>query len=233
MRLIELAITAFCAILGFGALFVGNYIEGILLWILPVGYFLFVRIRKARREEADRRAKQQEESDKFWAKERELRTKVAAPLPETHEYVTDRWHAQKKKAADQEAYDRHRAAQMQQMNMMHQNASQVSAAQQQAAMQSRQGWTDPRASYGSDLADNIINLWALNSMMNQPSGVHASTISPSGPPITDAPTSSRVDAPTVSSYFNDSSSSSSSSSSYSSDTSSDSFGGSDTSSDSF
>lgn len=211
MKLIELLLTAACAVAGIGALMAGNCLEALLLWLLPVGFFLFVRIRKARKEEADRRAKQQEESDKFWAKERELRTKSDADL-----------------------YNRHRAAQMQQMNMMHQNASQVSAAQQQAAMQSRQGWTDPRASYGSDLADNIVNLWAINSMLNQPSGVHASTISPSGPPITDTPPS-RVDPIQFHSFVNSGPSepSSSSSSSYSSDTSSDSYGGSDTSSDSF
>ena len=128
-------------------------------------------------------------------------------------------------------YEQHRVAQLQQMNMMHQNASQASAAQQQAAMQSRVGWSDPRSQYGSDLADNIINLWAINSMLNQPTGVHASTISPSGPPVTDTPPS-RVDPIQFHSFVN-SGAESTSSSSYSSDTSSDSFGGSDTSSDSF
>jgi len=212
MNLIQLVLTGTCLAAGLGAVMVGNFLEALLLWLLPVGYFAFTRFRKIREQRNAERIKQQQESDAFWAKERELRkaehTKSSA-----------------------EIYERHRAAQMQQMNMMHQNASQASAAQQQAAMQSRVGWTDPRASYGSDLADNIINLWAINSMLNQPTGVHASTISASGPAITDAPTSSRVDAPApASSYFNDSSSSSSS---YSSDTSSDSFGGSDTSSDSF
>lgn len=208
MKLIELLLTAVCAVAGIGALMAGNCLEALLLWLLPVGFFLFVRIRKARKEEADRRAKQQEESDKFWAKERELRTKSDADL-----------------------YNRHRAAQLQQMNMMHQNASQVSAAQQQAAMQSRQGWADPRASYGSDLADNIVNLWAINSMLNQPSGVHASTVSQGGPAVTDTPRQAAVEKYLSSVQVEDSSSSSSSS--YSSDTSSDSYGGSDTSSDSF
>jgi hypothetical protein len=213
MTLIQLVLTGTCLAAGLGAVMVGNFLEALLLWMMPVGYFAFIRIRAAREQRNAEMKKQQEESDRFWAKERELRraehTKSSA-----------------------EIYERHRAAQMQQMNMMHQNASQASAAQQQAAMHARQGWTDPRASYGSDLADNIINLWAINSMMNQSSGVHASTISPSGPAVTDTPPS-RVDPIQFHSFVNSGSESSSSSSSYSSDTSSDSFGGSDTSSDSF
>jgi ribosomal protein L29 len=205
MKLIELLLTAACAVAGIGALMAGNCLEALLLWLLPIGFFLFVRIRKARKEEADRRAKQQEESDKFWAKERELRTKSDADL-----------------------YNRHRAAQMQQMNMMHQNASQVSAAQQQAAMQSRQGWTDPRASYGSDLADNIVNLWAINSMVQSGTGVTRTHYdeNTNSVKVQHVPTEQVYRSP-------DPEPSSSSSSSYSSDTSSDSYGGSDTSSDSF
>jgi len=187
---------------------------------LPLGYFAVTKARAMRAQRKAEQAKRQEEADKFWAKERELR------MQSKEQTAHDRYAERQK-----QAYDRHRAAQLQQMNMMHQNASQAAAAQQQAAMQSRVGWTDPRASYGSDLADNIINLWAINSMMNQPTGVHASTISPSGPPVTDTPPS-RVDPIQFHSFVN-SGAESTSSSSYSSDTSSDSFGGSDTSSDSF
>lgn len=219
MRLIELTITAFCVILGFGALFVGNFVEGTILWLLPLGYFAVTKARAMRK-------KRKEELEEFWKKE---------------QYTFDRWHAQKAVPKEQtahdryaerqkQAYDRHRAMQRQQMDMMHQNSIQ-NAAQQQAAM-NRQGWTDPRASYGNDLADNIINLWAINSMLNQPSAVHAATVSPSGPPVTDTPPS-RVDPIQFHSFVNSGSESTSSSSSYSSDTSSDSFGGSDTSSDSF
>ena len=228
MKLIELLLTALCAAAGIGALSVGNYLEATVICMLPIGYFAVTKARAMRK-------KRREELEEFWKKE---------------QYTFDRWHAQKAVPKEQtahdryaerqkQAYDRHRAMQRQQMDMMHQNSTQAAAnalAQQQAAQQSaRFGWSDPRAQYGNDLADNIINLWAINSMMNQPSAVHAATASPSGPPVTDTPPS-RVDPIQFHSFVNsgsESTSSSSSSSSYSSDTSSDSFGGSDTSSDSF
>ncbi len=229
MRLIELTITAFCVILGFGALFVGNFVEGTILWLLPLGYFAVTKARAMRAQRKAEQAKRQEEADRFWAKERELRKKPQ------EEYTFDRWNAvtsrEQQEMEQRRLFEQHRASQLQQMNMMHQNSTQAAAAQQQAAM-NRQGWTDPRASYGNDLADNIINLWAINSMLNQPSAVHAATVSPSGPAVTDTPPS-RVDPIQFHSFVNSGSESTSSSSSYSSDTSSDSFGGSDTSSDSF
>jgi uncharacterized membrane protein len=209
MRLIELTITAFCVILGFGALFVGNFVEGTILWLLPLGYFAVTKARAMRAQRKAELEKIRQEAEEYSRKRRAM------------------------DEAESEQYHRHRAMQLQQMNMMHQNSIQ-NAAQQQAAM-NRQGWSDPRASYGNDLADNIINLWAINSMLNQPSAVHAATVSPSGPAVTDTPPS-RVDPIQFHSFVNsgsESTSSSSSSSSYSSDTSSDSFGGSDTSSDSF
>jgi len=218
MNLIQLLLTGVCAAAGIGALMVGNCLEALLIWMMPIGYFAVTKWRKVREQRIAEMKKRQEESDRFWDKERELR--MAGRVAKDQQEMEQR-----------RLYEQHRAAQMQQMNMMHQNASQAAAAQQQAAMQARQGWTDPRASYGSDLADNIINLWAINSMLNQPTGMHASTISASGPAITDTPPS-RVDPIQFHSFVN-SGAESTSSSSYSSDTSSDSFGGSDTSSDSF
>jgi hypothetical protein len=214
MTLIQLVLTGTCLAAGLGAVMVGNFLEALLLWLLPVGYFAFTRFRKIREQRNAERIKQQQESDAFWAKERELRkaehTKSSA-----------------------EIYERHRAAQMQQMNMMHQNASQASAAQQMAAMQSRVGWTDPRASYGSDLADNIINLWAVQSMMSQPTGFHASGLNVTKTSYDHNTDTVKVENIPVEQIYRSPEPSSSSSSSYSSDTSSDSFGGSDTSSDSF
>jgi len=221
MTLIQLLLTGVCAAAGLGALLVGNCLEALLIWMVPIGYFAVTKWRTSRKQRNEEFLKRKAESDAFWEKERELR----AAHNKAHLDARDREDARR---------NQYRQYQQQQMDMMHQNAMQQAAAQRQAAMQSQAnpfGYMDPRQTYGSDLADNIVNLWAVQSMLNQPTGVHASTISPSGPPITDAPTSSRVDAPApASSYFNDSSSSSSS---YSSDTSSDSFGGSDTSSDSF
>lgn len=205
MTLIELLVIGCITGVASAAVMAGNWLEALLIFLLPVAFYA-IRSWLDRREQRNaERAKQQEESDKFWAKERELRTKSDADL-----------------------YNRHRAAQLQQMNMMHQNASQISAAQQQAAMQSRTGWTDPRASYGSDLADNIVNLWAINSMMQSGTGVTRTHYdeNTNSVKVQHVPTEQVYRSP-------DPEPSSSSSSSYSSDTSSDSYGGSDTSSDSF
>ena len=222
MTLIELLILGGIAGIATAAVLAGNYAEALLIFLLPVAFYAVRKAMALREQRKAEQAKRQEEADKFWAKERERRIKAEKPLPDTHEYVSDRWHAQEK-----QAYDRHRAAQLQQMNMMHQNATQAAAAQQQAAMQARQGWADPRASYGSDLADNIVNLWAINSMMQQGTGVTRTHYDEN----TDSVKVQHV--PTEQVYRSPDPEPTSSSSSYSSDTSSDSFGGSDTSSDSF
>lgn len=219
MTLIELLIVGCIAGIASAAVIAGNCLEAFLICLLPIGYYVIRKAVNMRKEREDLKRKDEE-------------------------YAFDRWQAQKRvdremrSKIESEVYDRHRAAQLQQMNMMHQNATQAAAAQQQAAMNARvvggQSWTDPRASYGSDLADNIINLWAINSMMNQSSAAHASTALQGGSAIVDRPLQEPVKTDPVQFHsFVNSSSESTSSSSYSSDTSSDSFGGSDTSSDSF
>lgn len=221
MTLIELFLIGLCAAVGLGALLAENCLEALVIWLLPIGYYAVRRALKMREQRNAEQAKRQEESDRFWAKERELRTKSSDPAEQT---AHDRY-----RARQQAAYDRHRAAQLQQMNMMHQNATQTAAAQQQAAMNARVGgWPDPRTSYGSDLADNIVNLWAINSMLQSGTGVTRTSYdeNTSSVKVQHVPTEQVYRSP-------DPEPSSSSSSSYSSDTSSDSFGGSDTSSDSF
>lgn len=209
MTLIELLLIGLCAAVGLGALLAENCLEALVIWLLPIGYYAIRRALKMREQRKAEQAKRQEESDRFWANERERKARD--------------------KQDQQDAYNRHRAAQLQHMAMMHQNATRTAAAQQQAAMNNRVGgWPDPRASYGSDLADNIVNLWAINSMLQSGTGATRTSYdeNTSSVKVQHVPTEQvyRSPDPEPSSY---------SSSSYSSDTSSDSFGGSDTSSDSF
>ena len=209
MTLIELLILGVIAGIATAALLAGNCLEALLIFLLPIGFYAIRKGLELRKERKQKRQAQEEATQKYYADVRKR-----------HESDSELYHKQ-------QAYNRHRAAQLQQMNMMHQNATQAAAAQQQAAMNARQGWADPRASYGSDLADNIINLWAINSMMQSGTGVTRTHYDEN----TDSVKVQHV--PTEQVYRSPDPEPTSSSSSYSSDTSSDSFGGSDTSSDSF
>jgi hypothetical protein len=214
MNLIQLLLTGVCAAIGLGALLVGNCLETLLIWMMPIGYFAVTKWRASRKQRNEEFLKRKAESDAFWEKERELR----AAKNKAHLDSRDREDARR---------NQYRQYQQQQMDMMHQNAIQQAAAQRQAAM-GNTVWTDPRASYGSDLADNIVNLWAINSMMQSGTGVTRTHYdeNTNSVKVQHVPTEQVYRSP-------DPEPSSSSSSSYSSDTSSDSYGGSDTSSDSF
>ena len=223
MTLIQLLLIGLCAAAGLGALLVGNCLEALLIFMVPIGYYAITKWRKVRKARNEDFLKRKAESEAFWEKERELRA------AHNKAYLDGR-------DREDERRNQYRQYQQNQMSMMHQNAMAQAAAQRQAAMNRPNpfGYMDPRQTYGSDLADNIVNLWAINSMLNQPSAVHAATASPAGPAIVDAPKEPVTTDPIqFHSFVNSSLESSSSSSSYSSDTSSDSFGGSDTSSDSF
>lgn len=235
MKLIVLIAGALSMGLGACAVVVGDPLVGSLLFIAPLVWWGATMV---------------------WSKRKKRNQEFAGRLADAQEF--ERMFKEKRKAEAEAEYnqallrDKHTAIyreemQRQQMQML---AAQQAAREQRAAMAQQRpsgmsyGFSDPRASFSSQAQQrssdsglsDLVNAAAIYSMLNQPSTVHATTASPSGPAITDT-LPSRVDPIQFHSFVNsgpsEPSSSSSSSSSYSSDTSSDSFGGSDTSSDSF
>jgi hypothetical protein len=107
MKLIELLLTALCAAVGIGALSVGNYLEATVICMLPIGYFAVTKARAIRAQRKAEQAKRQEEADRFWAKERELRKKPQ------EEYTFDRWNAvtsrEQQEMEQRRLFEQHRA----------------------------------------------------------------------------------------------------------------------------
>lgn len=215
MTLIALLGTLAAMSIGATAVVMGDPLVGMLIFLLPIGYWLVVLIR-------GQRAKQ----DKAWAARLKQHEEEYEKMKEAH-----RVRAQ----AEYERATRNRiptpsAAQQQQAHRAFAQWDHARAAQRQSVYNGY-GFLDPRSTYAAQQSQNNIlsdtaNALALYNLMsdsqsrNQPE-----------PQRWPAPTPERVtEVPSAGWSSNDTTSSSSSSSS---DTSSDSFGGSDTSSDSF